>query len=863
MKELSKSSLSKFSLNLHEGQAVVRNQNRINGLIGVRNSAIPDTYHNLLARANFSGSPFNETIVWSTDVFESEPQRLSELSEEGFRRYKGILDDALAAYADAFKDADNTVRELIHAAVTYSDLSSVFCGDGRVVITEWGMHPKDKSDMMGMPMSVDSPLEAKAKTEQEDIAGSGPDDGNVPVQDKPDEEENNVVVDHDDNNRDMSRSGTDASPSGQSRSGKPDAGAGGADNAGQGDADNGTSGNHTDGTGSHSGGGDGNGGENSGKKKSRLWPWLAALIALAFLLLLIFSRDCSNAKPPIPVTPPMDSSQVELSPDSLRYIVNNRILLFVTNDNVTMKDFAKDFRKKYPDGKKYVLSNPDTVVNRITLTLPKEEREQMAERLPAEFEEYGLIVIPETMYEGSYTATDPDFDDYGKSWYFEECSVYDAWNVTMGSEDIIVAVIDDGFDLNHPELKGKAVKPYNTVTHSGNVAASPNGHGTHVAATAVGKADNGAGTSGIAPKCKLMPIQVGDSQGNVTTSAVLDGVIYALSNGADVVNMSLGMSFGPFVQFAPLFVQKNFRSNMFLDEESVWNHLFDVARQRNVTFVIAGGNENCLIGMDPMQRSPNTIKVSAVQQDEKKAAFSNYGDMSTVSAPGVRIYNAIPGNNYTYMDGTSMAAPIVSGGCALLKSRDPYLSTAEISRILAQTGIPSPSDVGPIVNFALALDADVSVVDECDDVNKRYNELLAELDKLRKEHPGCIQDPDTMAIPKNLTLDQLFGKWRSTTSLTNKQDEEVVLYFTFNGTSSGLLEIVEPDGEVYSAGLQVSISDDKLFVDQVQSATSSSSRSAYNPYSFVLKPDRNRKAEGTAKNKVEFANMFKFNLIKI
>lgn len=561
------------------------------------------------------------------------------------------------------------------------------------------------------------------------------------------------------------------------------------------------------------------------------------------------------------MAPDLDSSQVVLSSDSLRYVASNRLLLLITNKETTIDEFEKAFHQKYND-EQYILSNPDTIVGRVTLTLPAKEREAMEEKLPNEFAKFGLVVIPETIYKNSYESNDPDLGDSNKRWYFEECAVFDAWDVTMGSENIVVAIIDDGFDLNHPELQGKIVKPYNAVYHTSNVTPSPSGHGTHVAATAVGNADNNLGICGIAPKCKLMPIQVGDSQGTMTTSAILDAVVYAISNGADVVNMSLGMSFGPFVQFAPLYIQKNFRANMFLQEERVWEHLFNIAHQHNVTFVLAGGNENCLIGLDPMQRSQNTIKVSAVQPDETKASFSNYGDMSTVSAPGVRIFNAIPGNRYTYMDGTSMAAPIVTGGCALLKSRDSNLSVTDLTQILRQTGKQGPSNVGPIVNFAKALNTEYYDSDDCEAINERYLELLNELEELRRNHPGCIQKPDTMSIPENISVEQLTGRWKSTTTLINEQEQDVVIYFTFNGTSIAKLDIIEPNGDDYSANLNISISNDQVYIDQTEPARNSSTGKGYNPYKFVLKPNPNRKANGNAKNKVESANMFTFNLIK-
>lgn len=539
-------------------------------------------------------------------------------------------------------------------------------------------------------------------------------------------------------------------------------------------------------------------------------------------------------------------------------------MLLLTDEGASIEEFEKSFRKRYADDEKYVLSNPDTLINRVTLTLPAEERSEMEQRLPSEFSEFGLVVIPETVYKHSYRSNDPGMNDDSKRWYFDECAVFDAWDETMGSEDIVVAVIDDGFDLSHPELKKSIVKPYNAVTHNANVTPSRSGHGTHVAATAVGVADNNQGISGIAPKCKLMPIQVGAADGTMTSSAIFDAVIYAIKNHADVVNMSLGMQFGPFVQFAPVFVQKNFRANMFKQEEMIWNHLFNVARQNNVTFVLAGGNENCLIGLDPMQRSPNVIKVSAVQPDRSKASFSNYGDMSTVSAPGVRIYNAIPNGLYTYMDGTSMAAPIVTGGCALLKSKNPELTVAELIQILRQTGNPSPSDVGPVVNFAKALNAGADdYTNDCDSVNKRYNDLLAELEELKRQHPECIQVPDTLSLPENLTVEQLTGRWMSTTTLHNEQEEDVVIYFTFNGTSQAKLDIVEPSGDIYTAGLTVRIVNDEVHIDQSSPAVCASNGKGYNPYTFVLKPDRNRKASGKGKNKVQVANSFEFNLVKM
>lgn len=847
--ELSSTMLSACHLTMCDGQAVLRIQNRIFGLIGVRRARIPAAFHDLLAKATFTGSMANAQIVWSTDVFQSEPVRLSELQGKEKQRYAALVKQALQAYADAFQQAENGVKKLLFASISYSDEDAVFCADNRVVITEWGLSRKGGGDPVCMSWSFIDGKEEPTITSVPSYGdvGDKPGGGGEQEPSNPDDASSEW---RDDNPF------APIHPEPEVEERKP----GDAPLEGENDNpfDSASSDSNADDVHLQEDSSDG------GSKPKGRWRWLVALFLLLLALMLVglLCKRCGG-KVIQPVTPEIDSTEVVLSDDSLRYIVNSRLLILVSADDKVLEDFARSFRKKYSDEKRYILSNPDTVMKRVTLSLPAEERKRMEEELPDEFPEYELIILPETMYKVSYVPNDPYLQDADKRWYFDECAVWEAWDETRGSDKVVVAVIDDGFDLSHPELSGKVVKPYNAVTHSTRITPSPSGHGTHVAATAVGYADNGEGTAGIAPDCLFMPIQVGDAQGKMTLSAILDAFSYAIQQKADVVNVSLGMSFGPFVQFAPLYVQRNFRSNMYLQEERLWNHVFSTAGKQNVTFVLAGGNENCLIGLDPMQRHPGAIKVSAVQRDTQKASFSNYGDMSTVSAPGVRIFNAIPGNRYTYMDGTSMAAPIVTGGCALLKSQDASRTTNEMIQILRQTGKKSPSDVGPIVNFAKALNAQPSVSDECDAINQRYHELLKELEAIKREHPECVHQPDTMTIPRGLELTDLVGRWKSTSSLYNESQEEVVIYFTFNGTSNARLDIVEPDGTTFSASLSVSVSNDRIFIDQRESARNAQTNKTYFPYRFELKPDANRKAEGSAQNKVQAANAFQFNLIKI
>lgn len=785
MIELAVSPVRAYSLTICEGRIVVRSQGRINALLDIWTKHLPDNMKHILADVAFDGSGPDEEIIWSSNAFLSNPIRLSELSGGEYEKYKNLLQVTLLEYAKAIAKAAPDVRKLLYAAITYPSETSVFCGEDRIVLTDWGVKPLDDNEVLGMPYGVDA---------------DSPDSGNDGSSEDANSDSVNTEdeLNHKQNNDSNQQKGSNDKP----------------------------------------------------KRKIKFWYWLLPLILLALVAVFLINGCSTPLKSVVDVTPGIKTEDVSLSEDSVNYIVNNRLILMLTADGSTLENFVSDFRKDFPDEEKYILSNPDETLKRLTLTLPKEERAKMEEILPSKYSKYGLIVLSDAVYKTSSTTTnDPALSDKEMSWYFDECDIYGAWDVTMGDDDIIVAIIDDGFDLDHPELQGRAYKPYNAVTHSSIITPSPGGHGTHVASTAIGNANNSEGTAGVAPNCKFMPIQVGDANGQMASSAILDAVIYAINNGADVVNMSLGMAFGPYVQYMPLYMQYNIRNCYFKQEEMMWNNIFNLARQNNVTFVLAGGNENILIGIDPMSRSNNTIRVSATQPDKTKANFSNYGDCSTISAPGVHIYNAIPGGNYTYMDGTSMAAPIVTGGCALLKSKDKSLDVSSLAQLLRQTGIASPSNVGPIVNFANALNGGpqnlptppVTVVTP----------------------PDNTQEQDTLQIPVNVTPDDLIGRWKSTTGLKNQRNETVAIYLSFNGTSAGKLDIIEPNGYCYSAPLSLSISNDVVYIEQSRPAKSPLSSEGYNPYSFVIKPSQGRQATGKAKNKVESGNVFDFNLIKI
>lgn len=458
--------------------------------------------------------------------------------------------------------------------------------------------------------------------------------------------------------------------------------------------------------------------EDSQPKKGlwgRLKKVLGYLLGLLFLfLLLALALSQCDGDRGIPDQPghciPINPEDIRYDSDSICQIVGNRVNIYI-EEKGRVDEFMESFLNTYPD---YSILYYDTVVQRVQVQVPEEQREQFKQELPSRMQGFKLIAWDEAMFAHDGIPNDPGFTDEEEAWYFPCVRAYGAWDREMGSDSLIVAIIDNGFDLSHPELKDRVIDQYNVLTREHRVYSDKaNPHGTHVAATAVGAANNSAGVSGIAPRCRLMAIQVADEAGQMSTTSVMDGVIYAILHGAKVINLSLGANMVSMKAFSEA-DQVNIMNSFGIEEAKVWDKIYAMAEQYGATVVLAGGNDSVLIGLDPMQRSSRAIKVSAIDSELAVADFSNYGHMSTISAPGVKIYNAFPNAQYEAINGTSMAAPIVTGGIALIKSKYPQLSTGQIAELIRHTGQPLEGNVGPLIQ----LDKALSVGDAGGDMGK-------------------------------------------------------------------------------------------------------------------------------------------------
>ena len=151
MIELVVSSIRDYNLTICEGRIVVRSLGRINALLDVWTKDIDPKCRRILADVIFDGSGSDEEIIWSTNEFQSTPQRLSELNKTEAEIYHKILKETLLLYAQSIAHAPSDVCKLLYSAITYISEESVFCGDGRIVLTEWGVRPTDNTDILGMP----------------------------------------------------------------------------------------------------------------------------------------------------------------------------------------------------------------------------------------------------------------------------------------------------------------------------------------------------------------------------------------------------------------------------------------------------------------------------------------------------------------------------------------------------------------------------------------------------------------------------------------------------------------------------------------------------------------------------------------
>ncbi len=265
-----------------------------------------------------------------------------------------------------------------------------------------------------------------------------------------------------------------------------------------------------------------------------------------------------------------------------------------------------------------------------------------------------------------------------------DISAPDAWDISTGSkEQVVIALLDSGVDLTHPDLIQNLWTDPLRGTHGYDVIDSDyipmdlNGHGTHCAGIIGAVGDNQLGISGINWETRIMTVRFLNGGGAGTISGVLSAITWAQENDADIISCS--------------FVT-----------DSYSQALYDTISASPLLFICAAGNNHLNIDATPYYPAsftcPNIISVGSINNQGRLAPSSNYGIISVdLAAPGVDIYSTTlqtTGRGYAYMSGTSMAVPFVSGSVAILKAICPECSNQKITDAICNTVDTSPELTG-------------------------------------------------------------------------------------------------------------------------------------------------------------------------
>jgi len=263
----------------------------------------------------------------------------------------------------------------------------------------------------------------------------------------------------------------------------------------------------------------------------------------------------------------------------------------------------------------------------------------------------------------------------------------EAWDVTTGDSNIIIAVIDSGVDYTHPDLRSQMWRNPGEVAGNGrdddgngfvddiygwdfntndSDPMDEHNHGTHVSGIIGAQTNNSAGVAGVNWNVQIMALKFMNSQGQGTTSAAIRALDYAVANGARISNNSWGG--GAFSQALFDAIQSANRQN----------HLFTAAAGNGDSAGVGINNDNTP-HYPSSYNLPNIISVAATNQTDQLTGFSNFGVRSVdLAAPGSQIMSTIRNGAYRSFSGTSMASPYVAGVAGLVLAQNPNLSIAEL-----------------------------------------------------------------------------------------------------------------------------------------------------------------------------------------
>ena len=363
-----------------------------------------------------------------------------------------------------------------------------------------------------------------------------------------------------------------------------------------------------------------------------------------------------------------------------------------------------------------------SIRGRLVLIQPQQVTLDGFQRLRALLDENPLDLVelsePDYIHEYAAQPNDPGLANRG-AWYFNEVGAFAGWDLRTSAADIVVAVVDSGVDYQNAEFSGNLWESdgrhgYDFVDGDDDPDDEA-GHGTAVAGLLGARGNNALGSSGIAWSVQLMPVRVLNEYGYGLNSDVIEGIDYAVSQGADILNLSLGT---------------DARSTL-LEDAVV------AAGNAGAVLVCAGGNEGSDLGVIPFYPAgfdyDFVVQVAASNRDGQRAEFSSYSkSLVDLFAPGDAVQILAPGGaDGTYLttgSGTSFAAPLVSGVLALTMAEFPGETGAEsVNRLIDaaryRPGLEHYSKSGKVVSLDRAL---AGYVPQIPSVTWTENPLVAE-----------------------------------------------------------------------------------------------------------------------------------------
>lgn len=301
--------------------------------------------------------------------------------------------------------------------------------------------------------------------------------------------------------------------------------------------------------------------------------------------------------------------------------------------------------------------------------------------------------------EQPFLINDPKYEE--AQWYLQRINASRAWSLAYAAdgfaaalETVQVAIVDSGIDVNHPEFRGRRLPGYNYLS-PGAEPVDDYGHGTHVAGLIGAVANNASGIAGVAPKVKVDVRKVLNSSGQGTISNVSKAIRDATDNGAAIINLSLEVC----------------------TSDPVMKSSIQYAHSKGVLIIAAAGNNRCPKANPGDVAAPvsypaaydEVIAVAATGYNDKRTSYSNIGAALDLAAPGgessLSMLSTWPGgvkcrdnttvlpqSDYCTAEGTSMAAAVVSGAAALIKSVQPGYTAEQIRDLLRETAVLSESE---------------------------------------------------------------------------------------------------------------------------------------------------------------------------